>query len=42
VAVAATDFAAVTGFDVHDFLLVATGRKDASDLGLPESVNIFR
>jgi uncharacterized protein (TIGR03083 family) len=31
-----------TGIDAHDFILVATGRRDAHAYGLPPEVNIFR
>lgn len=32
----------VTGLDPHEFLLAATGRRDATSLGLPTRINIFR
>jgi uncharacterized protein (TIGR03083 family) len=40
--VPADHFTQQTGLAAHDFLLVATGRRDPALLRLPENVNIFR
>ncbi|MEB3033299.1 maleylpyruvate isomerase family mycothiol-dependent enzyme [[Mycobacterium] nativiensis] len=34
--------AEATGLDPHEFLLAATGRRDATSLGLPPCINVFR
>jgi uncharacterized protein (TIGR03083 family) len=41
-AIPAEDFSEQTGMAAHDFVLAATGRRDATELQLPCSVNIFR
>lgn len=41
-AIPACGFTVATGIAARDFVLAATGRLDAAQLGLPEAVNIFR